>query len=289
MKYAVFTVMLPEWTPEEAAPRLAAAGYEGVEWRVFQPATQAIDAVPSAGRYWSANRCTIDVNSLPDAAGAVRDMTRAAGLEMPALGTYVSCENLEAVRRVMQAARIMGAPTLRVGTPRYDGSENYNSVFGRAVEQYGAVATAAAEFGVRATIEVHMNTLTPSPSLAYRLAAEFDPKHVGVILDAGNMVYEGFENYDMAVDLLGPYLAHVHVKNAAWQRVGEENGTAKWVCDAAEMWEGIANFRAVLAALKRIGYDGWLSFEDFSQRLATADKLGRNIEYIRRLEAESGA
>jgi len=62
-----------------------------------------------------------------------------------------------------------------------------------------------------------MNTMTPSPALAERLVSHFDPRHVGVILDAGNMVYEGFETYSLAVDLLGPYLAHVHVKNAAWE------------------------------------------------------------------------
>lgn len=288
MKYAVFTVMLPEWSPEEAVGKLAAAGYQGVEWRVFQPARQSIDSVPSAGRYWSANRCTIDVNTLPEAAASVAEMTRSAGLELPTLGTYVSCDNLEEVRRVMLAASAMSCPMLRVGTERYDGSEDYNVAYRRAVEQYGRVADMAAELGVKALIEVHMNTLTPSPSLAYRLASEFNPKHVGVILDAGNMVYEGFETYSLAVDLLGDYLAHVHVKNAAWQRVGEEAGTARWMCDAAEMWAGIADYRAVLNALARAGYTGWLSFEDFSQNLTTAEKLTRNIDYMHRLEAEMG-
>ncbi|GIX08239.1 MAG: hypothetical protein KatS3mg115_2642 [Candidatus Poribacteria bacterium] len=46
----------------------------------------------------------------------------------------------------------------------------------------------------------------------------FRPEQVGVIHDAGNMVHEGFENYQMGCELLGPYLAHVHVKNAAWVR-----------------------------------------------------------------------
>lgn len=286
MKYAVFTVMLPEWQPEEAVAKLAAAGYDGVEWRVHHPPTAALEAVPAAGRYWSANRCTIDVNSLPAAAAKVMEMTIGGGLTLPALGTYVTCEDIQAVRRLMEAAKIMGCPMLRVGSITYDGSENYNQVFQRTVDQYAKVEAAAKEYDVKATIEVHMNTLTPSPSLAYRLASYFDPRYVGVILDAGNMVYEGFENYSIAVDLLGPYLAHVHVKNAAWQRVGEEGGTSVWRCDAAEMWEGIANYRSLLSALKRVGYDGYLSFEDFSQRLSTAEKVTKNLEYIRRLESE---
>jgi sugar phosphate isomerase/epimerase len=33
MKFAVFTVMLPDLSPEEAVKALARAGYDGVEWR----------------------------------------------------------------------------------------------------------------------------------------------------------------------------------------------------------------------------------------------------------------
>jgi len=289
MRYSIFTVMLPEWTPEEAAGKLAAAGYQGVEWRVHEPPTKSLEDVPSAVRYWSANRCTIDVGSLPEGAAAVREMSQLAGLAVPALGTYVLAEDLEAVKRLMESARTIGCPMLRVGAPRYDGSEDYNLVFERALRQFDEVERAARQYGVKATIEVHMNTLTPSPSLAHRLASHFDPRLVGVILDAGNMVYEGFENYAIAVDLLGPYLAHVHVKNAAWRPAGEKSGRTIWKCDAAAMWEGGADYGAVLRALHRAGYDGYLSFEDFSQSLTTDAKLARNIAYLQRLEEEVGA
>ncbi len=289
MKYAIFTVMLPEWTPEEAVGRLAEAGYDGVEWRVHQPFTGAADSVPAPFRYWGANRCTIDAAGLPREAATVRAMTDAAGLEMPALGTYVTCEDLEAVRRLMEAARIMGSPMLRVGPPAYDGTQDYNAVFQKAVDQFGKVEEAAREFGVKANVEIHMNTLTPSAALAHRLVSHFDPRYVGVIFDAGNMVYEGFVNYALAVRLLGPYLAHVHVKNAAWREVGREGDRVVWKCDAAAMWEGIADYRALLKVLVGAGYDGYLSFEDFSMGMSTEDKVTRNLEYIRALEAEVAA
>lgn len=286
MKYAVFTVMLPEWEPTVAVEKLAAAGYDGIEWRVHQRPTASLANVPPAFRYWGANQCTIDVSSLPESAKDVREMTARAGLEMPALGTYVSCGDIELVRRLMESARIMGCPMLRVGVPGFDGSEDYNELFNRTLDQYGAVEAAAKEFSVKATIEIHMNTITPSPSLAYRLASNFDPQFVGVILDAGNMVYEGFEQYAIAVDLLGPYLAHVHVKNAAWQKADSADGEYLWKCDAASMWDGIADYRKLMTALHRVGYEGYLSFEDFSLGMTTEEKIIRNIEYLRQIVAE---
>ena len=36
-----------------------------------------------------------------------------------------------------------------------------------------------------------------------------DPKHVGIIHDAGNMIIEGFENWRLGLEILGEYLAAV--------------------------------------------------------------------------------
>ena len=49
------------------------------------------------------------------------------------------------------------------------------------------------------------NNLCPSASLAHRLVSAFDPDLVGAILDPGNMAQEGFENYHIGAELLGPY------------------------------------------------------------------------------------
>ena len=58
MNLAVFTVSLPEWTPQEAVRNLAALGYDGVEWRVT-------DDVPlDTPGFWRGNRCTIPLSSL---------------------------------------------------------------------------------------------------------------------------------------------------------------------------------------------------------------------------------
>ncbi|MEZ4633203.1 MAG: hypothetical protein R2880_21235 [Deinococcales bacterium] len=61
-------------------------------------------------------------------------------------------------------------------------------------------------------IEIHHRTIVPSASAVYRLVSHFDPQHIAVIYDPGNMAYEGFEDYRMGLELWEPYLAHVHLK-----------------------------------------------------------------------------
>ena len=100
--------------------------------------------------------------------------------------------------------------------PRYDGRERYLDVRDRALVAFESVAAAAERHGVRALIETHMQTILPSASAAAAFCARFPAEQVGVIHDAGNMVFEGYEQYRLGLELLGPHLAHVHVKSARW-------------------------------------------------------------------------
>jgi sugar phosphate isomerase/epimerase len=100
------------------------------------------------------------------------------------------------------------------------------------------------------------------------------------------MIREGWENWRMGVQLLGKYLTHVHVKNCGWfPKEKRADGTTVWGRPWVPMWEGMADWKEIIAALKSGGYDKWLSFEDFAQ-LPTEQKLKENLQYIKRLEAE---
>jgi sugar phosphate isomerase/epimerase len=49
------------------------------------------------------------------------------------------------------------------------------------------------------------------------------------------------------------------------------------------MKKGSANLAALIKALKKVGYDGWLSVEDFSNEKPTREKLEENIAYLKEL------
>ncbi|MGI5893183.1 MAG: sugar phosphate isomerase/epimerase family protein [Candidatus Merdivicinus sp.] len=282
MKFAVFTVGMPEYSPEEAIRTLKECGYDGVEFRITKLPTDP-EVLKKPYSYWENNKCTVDEDHLLEEAPKLKALCEEAGVEICALGTYMRCNEPERVENALKAAVIMGCPKIRVSPYGYDGKENYRDLFDRAVQDYRKLERLAKQYGVKINMEMHMNTITASASAAYRLASHFDPNYIGVIYDTGNIVYEGFENYKAALEILGEYLDHVHIKNAKWNLKEEKDGVKYWAADSTPFKEGHTDFTKVFEALRSVGYNGYLTFEDFSNEQSTEEKLRGNIAYIKGL------
>jgi sugar phosphate isomerase/epimerase len=272
--------MCPEHDLEQTAELAASLGFDGLEWRVTKKTPEPITEIS----YWRGNRSTVDVDNIEADLPRAKRIADQHGLAMPILGTYLRCHEFDMIARVMAAAASVGCRKLRVGVPPYDGSRPYPELYEEAVRDYARVAALAAKHGVQACIEMHMDTITPSAGLAHRIVSHFDPAHVGVIFDPGNMVVEGYEQYQMALELLAPYLSHVHAKNCLWKQVGEEAGVAKWQWKMAAVKQGQTDWQRAVAALMKVGYDGWLSFEDFSEG-ETGAKLAEGLAYLKEVKA----
>lgn len=281
-KYAAFTVMTPEYTLEEAAAALSRLGYSGVEWRVH-----SAPCPPCNGKdFWRGNKATIDLATILEKAPEIRKITDDHGLETLGLGTYISYKHLDDLQRCMEAAKILGCNSVRVATPKYDGKEDYVDIFEAVVDGFAKVEKIAKMHDVQATIEVHKLNICCSASLAHRLVSYFEPDYIGVILDPGEMVCQGYEGWQLALELLGPYLSYVHIKNSMWLPDGTAaDGTKLWTTGAAPLKEGFVDWREVVAALNKVGYSGWMAFEDFSDA-PTETKLAEGLAYLKTLEAD---
>ncbi len=248
MKLGVYSLVTPDYTTEECATALGEVGYTGVEWTLDYK-----DAVWDGESKWH-----ISTDNLEASAAVAREAAESNGLEAVSLGTVIDCFDLEGVRTAMKAANLIGAPMIRVDSPRYDGSTHFDELFSRGRQAYVEVEALARDAGVKAVVELHPNYITASASGSRRLLDGLDPQWLGAIFDPGNMIREGFENWRMAIQILGPYLAHVHVKNMAWLRDQEGD----WQTVGVALAEGIVDWRAVIEELKAVGYDGYLSLED---------------------------
>lgn len=281
-KYAAFTVMMPEYSISEAAGLLKELGYDGVEWRVHSGPSDT----PVQTDFWRGNKATVDIERIMELAGEVKKISEDNGLEIIGLGTYLSFKLLDDVKRCMEAAAIMGAGSIRVSPPLYDGSKNYNDLLDRALEGYAKIEELAKQYKVQANIEIHPGNICSSASLAYRLVSNFDPEWIGVIIDPGNMIFEGYEKWQMGLEVLGPYLSFVHVKNAVWKENSIlEDGTKLWKPVVAPLKEGYVSWREVMSMLDKVGFSGWMSLEDFAQG-ETQAKLTDDLAYLKSIEKE---
>jgi sugar phosphate isomerase/epimerase len=247
MKFSVFTASTPEWTPEEAVATLAAQGWDGIEWRITD---QAEAAEPG---FWAGNNATIPLTGLEENLDRIATITRDAGLQFSGIGGYARCDNHDDVDRMLAATAALGAGQVRVTTlplgTAVRGNEDpsgipYPVLFEAARRDFEWVAERAAHHGVKALVELHHRTITASASSARRLLEGLDPKHVGVIHDLGNLLIEGQEDYLPAFELLGEYLAHIHVKNAVWVRRDgtDESGAAVFQNEWAPLQSGQGSF-----------------------------------------------
>ena len=293
MKFSVFTASTPDWTPEEAVATLAAQGWDGIEWRITD---QAEAAEPG---FWAGNNATIPLTGLEDNLDRIATITRDAGLQFSGIGGYARCDNHDDVERMLAATATLGAGQVRVTTlplgTAVRGNEEpsgipYPVLFEAARRDFEWVAERAAHHGVKALVELHHRTITASASSARRLLEGLDPKHVGVIHDLGNLLIEGQEDYLPAFELLGEYLAHIHVKNAVWVRRDEtdESGAAVFQNEWAPLQSGQGSVLEYFKALAAYGYDGWVTVEDFSTELPLAERTAGNLDYLRRTAALAG-
>ncbi len=194
------------------------------------------------------------------------------------------------VETMLRVTSELGARQVRVTMPWYRRErerthETYGQMFDRTRADLEWTAGRAAELGVKALVELHHMTITPSASAALRLVDGLDPAHVGVIHDLGNLVIEGHEDHLAAFELLGPYLAHAHVKNARWVDTGDTraDGSRVWQHEWAPLRDGQASVSEYLDALRQVGYDGWVTIEDFSTDLPLAERTADNLAYLRSL------
>jgi sugar phosphate isomerase/epimerase len=283
MKLSIFTVVTPDLTPEEMGAAAKAAGIQGIEWRYKETSQDVKNEKPS---FWRNNLCTIDPSTTDAELERYVRIAQDNGLQTISVTPYLQAGDLKGTERVLQVAQKLGASMIRVGVPFYDGTKHFNELYELEQNYLKGVEPLAKQYGVKCLVETHHNTITASASSAYRLVSCFDPDHIGVLFDPGNMVHEGFENFRMGMELLGPYLAHVHIKNTGWKRSEvREDGSQAWTSYWEPNLQGIVNWRQVLTDLKAVGYDGYLGVEDFSTLYESKELLMKYGEETRNMLA----
>lgn len=193
---------------------------------------------------------------------AVKEAAQRIGIRLTALASNLSWRvsptandpmvreqaYLNAVRQ-LQAAQILGVDAILfvpglVG-PEGDGIVDYADAWERAVDALRRLAPVAKECGVVIGVENVWNNLLLSPKDMVSLLDEVGSEWVQCYLDVGNVIRTGWA--ESWVRMLAGRIVRVHVKD--YRRA---DGTINGFCP---MLEGDVNYPAVIAELRKAGYD----------------------------------
>jgi hexulose-6-phosphate isomerase len=247
-------------TMEECMAWAKDAGFEGIEI--------ALEEDPDGAR---AALGMLTVEAVATQARAIRKAADRAGLGIAAVATgllwsypltadnaKVRAKARRLTETMLKAGSLLGVDTALVipglvaapfgaAVPPVP----YDVCYERCREAVRALLPAAEKYGVKLGLEPVWNGFLLSPLEWRQLVDSFDSPWVSVYFDVGNVLRTGFP--EQWISILGKRISRVHVKDF---KTGV--GTLAGFCD---LLDGDVNWPAVMAALRQIGYDGWLTAE----------------------------
>ena len=161
------------------------------------------------------------------------------------------------VKKQIDLAAAFGADTVLivpgwVGTNFAPGIVRYDKAYENAQKSILLLEPYAAKAGVSMGIENVWNKFLLSPLEFKRFLDEINSPYVGAYFDVGNIIYIGYP--DQWIDLLGTkYIKKLHFCDCR----SEQAGLGMFV----DLLEGDVDFEAVMSAIRRIGYDDWITVE----------------------------
>ena len=172
-------------------------------------------------------------------------------------------------RRAIEVASTLGVDTLLVVPGRVEADVPYGVAWERAVAFVRDLVPDAERHDVHLAIENVWNRMIYTPiEMRYFIESVGHPR-VGAYFDAGNHAAFGWPHHWPPV--LGNLIRRVHVKGF------NTNAGATWP-GFVRLLDGNIDWPAVMASLRAIGYDGWVTIEvGVSAPNQTHDELVRRL------------
>lgn len=230
----------------------------------------------------------------------IRQICADAGLEISAVCGDIAhthfgvtdewADRVELHKRVVDIAVKLGTKviTTHIGVVPAD---KQDPVYPIMLESIGAAAEYSGSCGAVFAIE----TGPEKADVLLQLLKDVDSKGLGVNLDPANLRMVSCEDPVHAVELLGPYIVHTHAKDgintfpglaAAAYGMREPDGSFRVFSEPAATYkevplgQGQVPWDGYLAALKKSGFDGFLTIE----RECGADREGdirQAVEFLK--------
>ncbi|MBV8313699.1 MAG: sugar phosphate isomerase/epimerase [Singulisphaera sp.] len=240
---------------DEAADRIAAIGYEGLElladvphaWPVglLEGAKRSILEAMRRNRLAFSNLNSFMMNAIND----YRQPFWYPSFIEP--DPHYRRVRIDHTRRALSLCDELGAPhiTTEPGGPLAPGHDRQEAI-DLFVEVLKPLAEHAHDLGVLLLIEPEPGLLLETTDQYLEVAERLNAPSIGLNFDVGHAFCAG-EDMPRAIAKLAPQIRHYHFEDIAATRVHHHlvPGT------------GAIDFAEVIAAIRRSGYDGWLTVE----------------------------
>ncbi len=278
LQISLYTLLANKVSLEEAVRLAAGAGFDAVDIRMHE------DGV----------HITPDISDT-DAAN-VRRLVEDAGLHVSGLTTYWEAgrveraearAQLDGIARSLHTAAVLGARFMRISSADYASGYDYEVCRAAFRDQIARVAEMGLAHGIVVTPEQHGGRYIASAGQCLDMLRGLEHPNLGVVFDPGNAVSEGFERPWVQVRMLGRWIRNVHVKNRM-TAAGEPLAHERLAGSNVRVDEGVLNWDTIADELVAIGYDGYLTAEDFAEFDSLEEKFAWNARFLRALAAKFG-
>ena len=265
MKISIFSGMFKNQALTTAIMDAAKIGYDGVEIMIG----------------FGGNHLASD--SSPDYIAGIDRCARDNGIDLCLIYTTLGSgiltnknaapSDLAELDRFLAIGDKLSCKTIKVTAGRLRDSD-YRDDEARIVADWLAEACdRAAKHGSRVVAEIHFGQYCETVQMARKIIDLVDRPNFGVIHDAGNLHITGIDYGQNSIDILGDRIFHVHIKDMV--RASTDDPTAHDYLAGrfkrALLGKGDVDHLPLFRALKKIGYEGYLSCEASGEHLGPVE------------------
>jgi hexulose-6-phosphate isomerase len=248
------------------------AGFDGVELAI---------ADPGAGPF------TLETSERE--AGGIRETAARVGVDLPSVmgsaafrttpvlhpDPAVRSECVARLGRTLERAKWIGATAVLLHPGQLKPETRYDDAWEWTRDALKAVIPHAERYGVSLAIENVWNKFILSPTEMRQMIDEVGHPLIGTYFDVGNCILYGYPEQWVAI--LGSRIKKVHVKDFK-----RSIATGKGFC---QVLDGDADYGAVMGALRRAGYDDYLTSEVSVGNMPEGQGIKDTAERIDRIMA----
>lgn len=250
MKKAINAWTIPGEVPfKEMFAQISAAGYDGIELNLDAPDS-------------SAHSLYMDIPS--DKLASIRALSEQYHLPIHSISSSLYGANTlgadegpdrekakDLLRRHVELAQTLGAEAILVVPGGIGPERSIRRAWDNCFETLSSLRKDIAGCGIKVGLENVWNNFFISPRDMVNFIDGLDCPEIGAYFDVGNVVIFSYPEY--WIDLLGERIVKIHVKD--FERSGWNAG------HFTNLLEGSVDWAKVTAALRKAGYDGYLTAE----------------------------